>query len=581
MTAIPAEDRTPERIRVRTWCALAVFLLAWNGLAASHSNPMTLLQGYDGPQYHLLARNRLQGHYEIADTTHTVRLEGGHPMWRPGLVWMIEALARVIGSVSLAAALASALGTTLMELALLWLARRCFGLPTFVGALLCIVAPLSVSTHMLRLAIGSGPEPWATAFILVGLAALVEAIRRGSWRWAACAGLAAGLSEWFRTGNLIMFGIPCAVYALAALARRERARFAFPVLAVACFMGISSVGGRLVPSPVDKTTANLWGNLVETQGPQLTKTVPIYGAIKFHMGGLTLAPGTTETYYDHIVRRSQNLKARTFFLERSEEFVPLYFERLGKVASTFAWGLRLHTGEVLLVLFLFQLIVSLVRRRGDDIHVLALGGGAVAFFLGPVVLLRGDEPTQYLLVMVPLMIPVAARGAIEVGHCMFAVMKTWRPALAEALLKNRPNLLAVAAAPALCLSISFYMGAISYIESYERDSAAENAKLDALHLEGRTVACRNMSWFVDRDVQTVLFPFATLPELEAYVRANKVDGILIWENEPSLFFYATPYGSIEKLDEAMRASRVFDSVQVSGAWRWYPVHAPLLSRRGP
>jgi hypothetical protein len=577
MTALPGAPS--QTIRARNWCGLAVLLLVWNGVAATHSNPMTLLQGYDGPQYHLLVRNRLNGHYEIADTAHTVRREGAHPMWRPGFVWMTQLLASVLGSVSLAAALVSALGTTIMELALLWVARRCFGLAVSVVTFLFMVMPLSVSTHLLRLAFGAGPEPWATAAVLAGIAALVEAIRRGSWRWAVVAGLAAGLSEWFRTGNLVMFGVPCAVFALAALAKRDRLRFALPLLTVVCFMGSSSIGERLVPSRVDKTTANLWGNLVESQGPQLTRTMPIFGTIVFHMGGLTLAPGATETCYDHIVRRSRQVQAREFFLEKSDEIVPLYFRRLGDVASTFAWGLRLHTGEMLLILFLGQLAVSLFRRGREDIFILALGGGAVAYFLGPVVLLRGDEATQYLLVMVPLMIPVAACGAVGLGRIVLAGVKAWRPELAGRLQQHRRRLLALAAAPVLCLSIPFYLGGLTFIQKYERQAAAEIADLDALHLEGRTVACRNMSWFVDRDVQTILFPYATVPELETYVRANGVDGVLVWENEPCLFFYATPYGSLEKLDQAMRRSRVFDTPQVSGAWRWYPVRSALYSRR--
>src|SRR6266403_5323339 len=83
--------------------------------------PISFIMGhrYDGTQYHLLVRNRLHGHYEIGDTAHTVREEGRHPIWRPGLVWIEEGLARLFGSVRSGAAAASALGTTLLELAML------------------------------------------------------------------------------------------------------------------------------------------------------------------------------------------------------------------------------------------------------------------------------------------------------------------------------------------------------------------------------------------------------------------------------------------------------------------------------
>jgi hypothetical protein len=573
-------DRPPETVRGRNWLALAALLLVWNCLAATHTSPMTLLQTYDSPQYHLLARNRLHGHFETADTGHTVRREGAHPMWRPGLVWLIEGLAGLAGSVRLAAALASALGTTFLELAMLWLTRRCFGVPTCVAVFLCVVSPLTVSTQFLRLAVGAGPEPWATAFILVGLAGMVEALRRKSLTWAAAAGLAAGLSEWFRTGNLIMLAVPCFIYALAGILRRDRVGFAVPVLTALGFMLSSTVGAGLVSSEVDKTTANLWGSLVEAEGPQVTKEVPVFGLVRFHVGGLVLAPGTTEAYYDYLVRRSREVGARDYFLERSNDLLPLYFSRLASVASTFAWGLRLHTGEIVLGVFLGQLVVSLFRRGREDVHVLAIGSGAAAFFLGPIVLLRGDEPTQYVLVMVPLMIPVAARGVIGIGQLMLAHLKSALPGPSEHVQKHRRPLLVLAAAPAVCLSLAFYQGALSYLENYEAQGVAEQADLDALHLEGRTVACRNMSWFVDRDVDTLLFPYATVPELESYARANKMDGILVWEHEPSLFFYATPYHSFERFDEAMRTSRVFDPPRVSGAWRWYPVRGSQLSRRG-
>jgi len=92
-----------------------------------------------------------------------------------------------------------------------------------------------------------------------------------------------------------------------------------------------------------------------------------------------------------------------------------------------------------------------------------------------------------------------------------------------------------------------------------------------LKLEGKNVACRNMSWFVDRQVRTVLLPFATVPELEKYAGAQGLDGILVWEHENVIELGVIPYESYEVMDEAFRASSFFESPQVSGGWRWYSV----------
>jgi hypothetical protein len=117
----------PTRWRLVYWCMLALTLLVWNEMAGMMANPYTLVKGQDGAQYQLLARNRLLGHDEVGDSAYTVRREGSHPMWRPGLVWVEETLARCLGSVQAGAGAASGLGITLMELALLALAGVCFG----------------------------------------------------------------------------------------------------------------------------------------------------------------------------------------------------------------------------------------------------------------------------------------------------------------------------------------------------------------------------------------------------------------------------------------------------------------------
>ena len=79
-----------------------------------------------------------------------------------------------------------------------------------------------------------------------------------------------------------------------------------------------------------------------------------------------------------------------------------------------------------------------------------------------------------------------------------------------------------------------------------------------------------MSWFIDRDVQTVLLPYAAVPELERYAVAHELDGLLFWDHENHYFFRAMPEDDAET-DRQLRASSVFGSVRRSGAWRYYPL----------
>src|SRR5262249_56574684 len=136
------------------------------------------------------------------DTADGVSTEGRHPMWSPGLVWIQEGLARCVGSVRLAAGIASALGTTLLELAMLRLTWRCFGRGTCLLLLLLLLAPVLVCVHFLRMAVGQVPEPWALAAVFGGLCALQEARGRRCWPWAVLSAGPAGLPESSRTGHL-------------------------------------------------------------------------------------------------------------------------------------------------------------------------------------------------------------------------------------------------------------------------------------------------------------------------------------------------------------------------------------------
>jgi hypothetical protein len=550
---------------------LAALLLTWNGVAAYYGgNPLTMTQGYDGTQYQLLARNRLQGHGEVGDSAHTVRTEGCHPMWRPGLVWIQESLAHVLGSVRAAAVTASVLGTTVMELALLGLAWHCFGTATAALTLAGLVTPVTVSVIFLEMAVGQGPECWAAAAVLLGMLALVKALESRSWRWALAAGLTAGLSEWFRTGNTLLFAVPCVVYGLAALRRPPRAAVAVPVLALAAFCASAAAGGLTVPSRVNKNVANLWGNVVEYDGPRIVEDYQGH-PVTYFLGGLVLVPGTEETYYDYVVRSSKDRDATAFLGDHGRRILARYREHLEIVVTSGARGLRLLVGDLLPACFVVALLLLGMRRDASARHTLALAGGALAHYLGPVVLLRGNDVNHYLFVLLPFLLVVGARGMVRCAELIGTVLGRAQPALAERSRRLAWFGIALAMAPLTCLSVSYYRGALINLGADGAKAQAEQAALDHLGLEGRRIACRRMSWFADRDVQTVLLPYALVPELESYVVAHDLDGILLWHNEPSKFFKASRYPTPDAFDRAMRHSTLFGQAQVSGNWQWYPV----------
>jgi hypothetical protein len=155
-----------------------------------------------------------------------------------------------------------------------------------------------------------------------------------------------------------------------------------------------------------------------------------------------------------------------------------------------------------------------------------------------------------------------------------AALERRRPALAAHLRRGRTALTLLALPPALCLSASFYQGALETLGEHREKSSQEQADLDALHLDGKTVVCRNMCWFADIDAETIMLPYASVAELESYVPANRADGVLIWAHEKQLLFKRTPYASLGQLDRALRQSRVFGPPQISGGWRWYPIRRP-------
>jgi hypothetical protein len=198
-----------------------------------------------------------------------------------------------------------------------------------------------------------------------------------------------------------------------------------------------------------------------------------------------------------------------------------------------------------------------------------------------VVLLRGDAPTHYLLMALPLFLLVGARGAVTFADGIKGIIARRIPRFLAWLRLRRTFALVVLTAPLLCLSAHYYLTVLTTLNELQHRAASAQAALDALALEGKTVACRNMSWFVDRDVCTVLLPYANVPELEAYARVRNVDGILVWDEETQVYFRAMPYGSPTAFDRAMRKSPVFAPPQSSGAWRWYAVRPDLLAKGQP
>jgi hypothetical protein len=555
------------------WCLLAVALFAWNGWLASLASPFVMVHRYDDVQYQLLARNRLYGHTELGDLAHTVRSEGRHPMWRPGLVWIEEGLARCLDSVRLGAAGASALGTTLLELLLLVAGWCCYGRKTFLFLLIALPAPI-IGSQLVPLAVGQAPEVWAAACILGGLTLLIEAVRRRSWQGALLAGVVAGLAEWFRTGNLLLFAAPCALYGLVSLWRRDGRLVALQAAAFAAFVLTAVSGGLTAPSAINKTVANLAANLAERGGPLASDDLPDRGWLFYSMAGYTLVPETLETLNDFLIRTSAGQSLEAFVEAHGQELGENYFLGLKQALRTGFAGLRGRVSDGVLLLFALELLFCAVGRGPLRVPTFVFATGGLAHYLGPVILLAGDDRSHYLMVAYPLFVLVAVRGVVR----LFEVVRerSGQQSPESETPQFRPRIMRIAVAVLFaCLSVPFYRGQVNQLRAYQQQAEEAQAAVDALDLRGRTVACRNMCWFVDRAVTTILLPYAAVPDLEAYARARKIDGILIWEKEPMAFFRATPYSSPAEFDKAMRASSLFGPPQESGAWRWYPVRTPL------
>jgi len=562
-----------HRVRVLLWCAVATFLLAWNGVLAMYTNPFLLLQQHDGTQYHLLVRNRLMGHYEVDDTAHTVRAEGQNPMWRPALVWIEESLARVLGSVQASASVASALGATLLELGLLWLASVCFGPKALALVGVSLFLPLQGTSYFMRMAVGQGPETWAAAALVAGLAGLAWALRRQSWGWAAVAGIVSGLAEWFRAGSYLIFLVPAFLYLLRALWQRDRKQAAIPSFALATFLATVFISGMLVSSRVNKTVVALTHRLQEQVGAQCIVPLGPDAGARIYLSGLQLCPNLLETNCDYAVNQARDVSTLAFLRDHGQKLADVYFDGVKEVLLTECGNLRDMAGNVAFFLFAAGILLSLPCRKEGDFHALAISAGALAHYLGPIALLRGADATHYLLVILPFVYVVAAYGAKQLIGVVSAVLKRLCPRQVDDTKPVPWPMVAMGFAPVACLSVIFFHGAFVCVTQSYDEAEEDRAAVAALGLEGRSVAVRSMGWFQDTDVQTVLLPYATVPELVKYAQAHRLDGLLLWEKTDMryLYFSVTPYPTLDEFHQALEQSQAFGTPRVSGAWRWYPL----------
>jgi hypothetical protein len=496
-------------------------------------------------------------------------------MWRPGLVVLTECLARCTGSIRQAAIIASVVGATLMDLLLLWLTWRCFGRAAWAAVLVVLFLPFSASAILLSMAVGQGPEPWAAACTLGGLTLLVEGLARRSLALTLLAGLVAGSAEIFRTGNVLLFMAPLGTLMLAGLYRRSFKDASLGAASFAAYAAASFLIGQLSGSPVNKAVANLWGNLVEHQGQIVRLPHPNGGEQVNFLGGLELVPGTNETYYDNIVRRCHSMSGRAFLEAHGCDIGALYVERLAKMVAEGASGLRAVAGEWLLVLFVLGLVAGMVCPSEGMPATVALAAGFTGHFLGPVVLLCGAGPTHYLFPALPLLVIVAGRGAVAVGEWVFHRFQRMNAGVPQPLTLVPRALLASAAVSLAWFTAMFYSGAIASVRDEYLKAKQEQEHIDALKLDGLKVAVRHMTWFVDRDVETMLLPYATVPELEEYTRVHRLDGLLFRVKARHPFLYVTPYASSDAFEEALQQSAWFGPCESAGPWRWYPVRYPL------
>jgi hypothetical protein len=461
--------------------------------------------------------------------------------------------------------------------------------------------------------VGQGPEPWAAAMILAACAALYEArsalfilhapfsaapfegqsnratengerrMKNGTpfrfvpWVWAVAAGLAGGAAELFRSGNWLLFVIPLVVFGFE-LCRTGRRGWTLPLVSLTSYFCMAFLAGQIVPSPVAKTVVNLSHNLIEAKGPFIPK--PGSDDAYVTLGGFHIVPGTAETYYDYLVRASHDASLASFLGEHGAEIACKYAERLWLVTSSGAAGLRDIASTPVVLLFVLQLLTCYWDRRRRVVSV-ALGGAALAQYLGPITLL-GADVCVYMLVPLPLMVIVAAAGAIRFSEIVLnhRGTETRRDSSSSSLrlcASVVPSFLtprftaALVLIPLGCLAFRFYSSTWAIARSYAEQARVEQASLDALQLDGLRVVTHTARWSADRDVELVMMPYGTVEEIARYVRARQADGILLWANDPDGSGEVNAYVSLNDLCRSLKTSPSFAPPTISGGWRWYRV----------
>src|SRR5262249_25669696 len=160
--------------------------------------------------------------------------------------------------------------------------------------------------------------------------------------------------------------------------------------------------------------------------------------------------------YDANVRKAQGVPGYAYLVDGVAEMASIYGRHLTEVFCGGALSVRCYLGVWLLLAFLAQIVMSVCsacfRARGADlcwadfcgpdsqsaagppgptaekwVAILALASSALLFFLGPLVLLRGDQPTHYLTVALPMFVLVAASGVVQLTEAAAAVLRRYLP----------------------------------------------------------------------------------------------------------------------------------------------------------
>ena len=109
-----------------------------------------------------------------------------------------------------------------------------------------------------------------------------------------------------------------------------------------------------------------------------------------------------------LARKAADTQLKSAFLAHLDE-TKSHVQRLEQVFVSGFHGLRLRTGELILILFGIALLLGLARPDPLTCHMVAIAGAALAQYVGPIVLIAGDEPSHYVLVVYPLILLVAVR----------------------------------------------------------------------------------------------------------------------------------------------------------------------------